>query len=92
VDSEGKLAPGTGADALETAAARRASTNETAAIDPKTETTTAKRLKIPQFIPLAMGESDLPKQAAQAKTESGTSARLVNVSNKNLFVLRLIGN
>ena len=39
------------------------------------QTTTASKEKIPQFIPLAMGESEAPKQAAQAIAEGVESAR-----------------
>jgi hypothetical protein len=59
-------------------------------MDPKTETITTNRLKIPQFIPLAIGESDLPKQAAQAKAECEVSARASAPSDTNLLKRELI--
>ena len=34
------------------------------------------KVKIPMFMPLAMEPSDLPKQAAQARTDCGNIARL----------------
>ena len=35
---------------------------------------TASKLKIPQFIPCAIAESDFPKQAEHAQAEAGCSA------------------
>jgi hypothetical protein len=45
-----------------------------AATLPSTNTTTPSRLKMPQFIPAAIGESDWPKHAAQARREFGCRA------------------
>src|SRR5436309_2714943 len=45
-----------------------------AAMPPKTTTTTASKLRMPQFMALARSESDLPKQVAHASTDCGAAA------------------
>src|SRR6266699_4992268 len=52
-----------------------------AAMPPKTKTTTASKLRIPQFMALARSESDLPKQVAHARTDSGVAAMASAASN-----------
>ena len=39
-------------------------------------TTTTSKLKMPQFIPWAIGESDAPKQAAQAQADGDDAASM----------------
>src|ERR1051326_2165553 len=46
-----------------------------AAKPPRTKTTTASKLRMPQFMALARSESDLPKQVAQASAEWGAATR-----------------
>src|SRR2546425_440725 len=45
-----------------------------AAMPPKTKTTIASKLRMPQFIALARSESDLPKQVAHASADCGAAA------------------
>src|SRR6266571_7599479 len=52
-----------------------------AAMPPKTTTTTASKLRMPQFIALARSESDLPKQVAHARTDCGAAAMASAASN-----------
>src|SRR5580765_523032 len=52
-----------------------------AAMPPKTKTTTASKLTMPQFIALARSESDLPKQVAHARTDCGAAAKASAASN-----------
>src|SRR5437016_2153407 len=52
-----------------------------AAIAPRTKTTTASKLRMPQFMALARSESDLPKQVAHARTDCGAAAMASAASN-----------
>src|SRR5437016_3245795 len=52
-----------------------------AAMPPKTKTTTASKLRMPQFMALARSESDLPKQVAHASTDCGAAAMASAANN-----------
>src|SRR5438552_4121412 len=52
-----------------------------AAMPLKTTTTTASKLRMPQFIALARSESDLPKQVAHASTDCGAAAMINSASS-----------
>src|SRR6266571_7790422 len=52
-----------------------------AAMPPRTKTTTASKLRMPQFMALARSESDLPKQVAHARTDCGVAAMASAASN-----------
>src|SRR5439155_4564716 len=52
-----------------------------AAMPPRTKTTTASKLRMPQFMALARSESDLPKQVAHASTDCGAVAMASAASN-----------
>lgn len=57
------------------------------------QTITASKEKIPQFIPLAIGESDAPKQAAQAMADGVDAATIATVRrNTKTDLARVIGN
>jgi hypothetical protein len=64
-----------------------------AAIVDNIQTTTMSKEKIPQFIPLAMGESDAPKQVAHANADGAEALKIVPSKievKENLT--RIIGN
>jgi len=65
-----------------------------AAMPPKTKTTTASKLRMPQFIALAASESDLPKQVAQASADCGaaTTASAASAAQCRITFIPLTGN
>src|ERR1039457_3997489 len=53
------------------------------ATPPNTPPMTASRLKMPRFMPLAIGESDWPAHAAQAQSEPGFDAKATTKPHSN---------
>jgi hypothetical protein len=63
-------------------AARRDKKTKNVAMPPSTNNTTTNKLKMPQFIPRARLESDLPKQAAQASNGRGAAIDAASAAPK----------